>query len=90
MGEAWGRVLEPMCSARTLTRAAATAQWAALAPAAADSIIGPTRPADQLTATLPNSRVSALSVVDPALVTGLRPLTLLESAPDIAEYRTTG
>ncbi|WP_353648751.1 hypothetical protein ABLG96_18305 [Nakamurella sp. A5-74] len=90
MGEAWGRVLGPMCAARTLTRSASTAQWIDLAPAAADSIIGPTQPSNQLTATLPNSRVSALSVVDPTQDTGVRPLTLLESASDIGAYRATG
>ncbi|MEJ7651018.1 MAG: hypothetical protein WKF57_18550 [Nakamurella sp.] len=90
VGEAWGRVLGPMCAARTLTRSAATTQWTDLAPAAADSIIGPTQPSNQLTATLPNSRVSALSVVDPTQDTGVRPLTLLESASDIGAYRATG
>ena len=90
VGEAWGRALAPMCAARTLTRSAATAQWTALAPAAADSIIGPTQPSNQITATLPNSRVSAMSVVDPTQATGVRPLTLLESASDIGEYRAPG
>lgn len=89
-GEAWGRVLGPMCAARTLTRSAATARWTDLAPAAADSIIGPTQPSDQLTAGLPNSRVSALSVVDPTQATGVRPLTLLESASDVGAYRAPG
>lgn len=85
-GEAWGRALDPMCTARTLTRAAALEQFATLGPAGADSIIGPTQPSDQITSGTPNSRVSALSVVDDRTPTGLAALTLLESAPDIGQY----
>lgn len=87
-GEAWTRLLEPMCAARTLTRSAAAALLASAGPAAPDSLFGPTLPANQVTSGLPASRVSALSVADPATPAGLRPLSLLESAPAIGDYRT--
>lgn len=86
-GEAWSRLLEPMCTARTLTRSAAAALLASAGPAATDSLFGPTLPANQVTFGLPASRVSALSVADPSAPTGLRPVSLLESAPGIGAYR---
>lgn len=86
-GNAWARLLEPMCTARTLTRSAAAALLASAGPAAPDSLFGPTLPANQVTSGLPASRVSALSVADPTSPTGLRPVSLLESAPAIGQYR---
>jgi len=87
-GETWARLLEPMCAARTLTRTAAAEQLLSLAPASSDSLFGPTDPAVQLSSGLPASRVSAISAADPTAAGGLRPITLLESAPGISDYRT--
>ncbi|MDQ6657279.1 MAG: ABC transporter substrate-binding protein [Actinomycetota bacterium] len=86
-GTIWAGLLEPMCSARTLTRSAALAELAQLAPSSPDSLFGPTNPNVALSGA-PASRVSALSIADPAAPAGLRPLTLLESAPGIADYRS--
>lgn len=86
-GNVWARLLEPMCTARTLTRSAADALLASAGPAAPDSLFGPTLPANQVTSGLPASRVSALSVADPTSATGLRSVRLLESAPGIGAYR---
>lgn len=87
-GEIWARLLEPMCSARTLTRTAALADLAKLAPSSPDSLFGSTNPTAALSSGMPASRVSALSVADPAAPAGLRPVTLLESAPGIADYHS--
>lgn len=85
-GEIWARLLEPMCSARTLTRTAALADLAQLAPSSPDSLFGSTSPNAALTTGAPASRVSALSIADSSALAGLRPVTLLESAPGIADY----
>lgn len=87
-GEGWTRILEPMCAARTLTRSAAIDQLTKSGPASSESLFGPTSPAAQMTAGLPASRVSALSAADPIAPGGLRPVTLLESAPGIGDYRS--
>lgn len=87
-GESWTRILEPMCAARTLTRSAAIDQLTKSGPASSESLFGPTSPAAQMTAGLPASRVSALSAADPIAPGGLRPVTLLESAPGIGDYRS--
>jgi len=86
-GETWARLLEPMCAARTLTRTAVAEQLRGLAPASSDSLFGPTDPAMQLSAGLSASKVSAMSEADPTASGGLRPITLLESAPGIGDYR---
>ncbi|WP_154674337.1 hypothetical protein [Nakamurella lactea] len=86
-GEAWSRLLEPMCAAKKLTRASAAEVLKGLAPASPDSLFGPTNPAAQVTAGQAASRVSAISRADPGLSTGLKSVTLLESAPGIADYR---
>lgn len=85
-GEIWARLLEPMCSARNLTRTAALADLAQLAPSSPDSLFGSTSPNAALTSGAPASRVSALSIADSSAPAGLRPVTLLESAPEIADY----
>jgi hypothetical protein len=87
-GEGWTRILEPMCAARTLTRSAAIDQLTRSGPASSESLFGPTNPAAQMSAGLPASRVSALSAADPTAPGGLRPVTLLESAPGIGNYRS--
>lgn len=87
-GEIWARLLEPMCSARTLTRTAALTDLAQLAPSSPDSLFGSTSPNIALTSGGPASRVSALSIADSAAPAGLRQVTLLESAPGIADYHS--
>jgi hypothetical protein len=86
-GEAWARLLQPMCAAKKLTRASAAELLKTLAPASPDSLFGPTNPAAQAGSGQAASRVSAISQADPSLPGGLKPVTLLESAPGIADYR---
>lgn len=86
-GEAWARILEPMCEAEKLTRASAAEMLKTLSPASPDSLFGPTSPAAQVTAGQAASRVSAISQADPGAPSGLKPVTLLESAPGIADYK---
>lgn len=86
-GQFWGRTLTAMCTEQNLTRSAATRILASQSAASPDSLYGPTDSAAQLNQGQPASRVSAVSVADPRAASGLRALTLLESAPDIAALR---
>lgn len=86
-GQFWGRTLTAMCAEQNLTRTAASRLLATQSAASPDSLYGPTDSAAQLTRGQPASRVSAVSVADPKALSGLRALTLLESAPDIAALR---
>lgn len=86
-GQFWGRTLTAMCAEQALTRTAALRLLATQSAASPDSLYGPTDSAAQLTRGQPASRVSAVSVADPKAMSGLRALTLLESAPDIAALR---
>jgi hypothetical protein len=85
-GATWGRLLQRACSQADLTRSGIRAAATDLPPAPADSLLGATDLHALVTAGLPATRVSAVSMADPKAPGGLSALTWLQAAPGISGY----
>ena len=85
-GSTWGRLIGQACGNRTLTREGIRQAMTAVGPAPATSLFGPSDPGVVVQSGLPATRVSSISVVDPAAPNRLRSLVGLESAPGIEDY----
>jgi len=85
-GANWARLLTGVCADRALTRTAVEQATTTVGAASVDSLFGPTDPALPVQSALPATRVSAMSVADPAAPAGLKPLTWLAAAQGIEDY----
>jgi hypothetical protein len=85
-GATWGRLITEACAERTLTRQGIRQAASTVGAAPATSLFGASDPGLVVGSGLPATRVSSISVTDPAAPTGLRSLAWLESAPDIEDY----
>ena len=85
-GVAWARLLTEACDTRALTRQAFEQATSTVGPASVDSLFGPSDPAAPVESALPATRVSAISVADPGVPSGVRALTWLQAAKDIEDY----
>ena len=87
VGSTWGRLIDQACADRSLTRTGVGDAATTVGPAPTASLFGPSDPGLVVQSALPATRVSSVSVADAAAPTGLRPVSVAESAPGIDDYR---
>jgi ABC-type branched-subunit amino acid transport system substrate-binding protein len=86
-GTMWGALLESACGARSLTRSGVATAISTIGPAPVDSVLGPTNPSLVVNSHMPATRLSAIAAADPAVPTGLAPVTWLQAAHNIGDYQ---
>jgi hypothetical protein len=85
-GITWARLLDQVCTDRTLTRQAVQQAFTTVGAASGDSLFGPSDPALPVESALPATLLSAMSTANPAAPADLTPLTSLDSAAGIEDY----
>lgn len=86
-GAMWGRLLDAACTAADLTRSGVADSMTTIGAAPIDSVLGPTDPGLVVNGHQPATRLSAIAAVDLSAPTGLAPLTWLEAAPNVGDYK---